>query len=500
MKRLILVPVFMALAGEATLAVAIDQPLMSDTFDGRALGALTETGGWTNVDPSDLKTKRKIEVVIDSANLLGGGTANQVLFFQNIAGDPVAYDTTLWADNLFATSKVLMLSFDFHEPSSVAGGIEISVGGNSGAANPINGFVLNDGAMQPSGGYSLNAAHHIDAVFNESGATIDYDDPAAEVSSIDSGLMDIWIDQVRVAAGVSHGRAGSPSTQVSSIRFANGGTQQEIYLDNIEVKTGSGIEPPGPPPELAITNLLLSSGNATIEWNQSPDRFIVVAAEEVGGMMVEGETVVSSTTATNEASFAYNGDSGFFRVQSGIAAVDGITSTSLWNEVKAQSTANAPMNRIYDVELDGVVGMTLPGSSFPMSELTNFALLDKLSLAGSGLTALGDLSPVTNLTWLNLSGNQLGDLSPLGVLTELEALNLGSNRISNLSGIEGLSHLRWLDLENNQIADLALAVTNAANGGLGNGDELWVRDNPLSAAATNQIQTLESIYNVKVYF
>ncbi|VGO18170.1 leucine-rich repeat domain-containing protein [Pontiella sulfatireligans] len=86
------------------------------------------------------------------------------------------------------------------------------------------------------------------------------------------------------------------------------------------------------------------------------------------------------------------------------------------------------------------------------------------------------------------------------MLSNLQALNLDNNQVSNLSGIESLTHLRWLDLENNQITDLSAVVANAAAGGLGEGDQLWVRGNPLSAAATNQIQTLENTYNVKVFY
>jgi hypothetical protein len=355
--------------------------------------------------------------------------------------------------------------------------------------------------IQPAGTYTLNTAHHIDIVFNETGASIDYGDPTGSSSSLATGFMDIWVDGVRVAAGVSSGRAVSPSAQVTSVNLRNAASQQEIYIDNFEIMAAGGeVDPPPGPDQLLLTNLVASGGTVRVAWDPPSDRFIVVGSGQVEGMMTQGVTAASGTTATHEVAFPHAGSPGFFLVRTGLAAVDGVTSTSLWNEVKAQSTAVAPTNRIYDVELAGVVGLTLPGQAFSVAELAGFARLEFLSLADSALSSLGDLSPVAGLTWLNLTGNRLTDTAGLNVLTQLEALNLQSNLLSNVAGIESLTRLRWLDLEHNQLTDLALVVTNAANGGLGEGDALWVRGNPLSATATNQLQSLESLYKVKVYY
>ena len=538
------------------------------------LGALAPDGGWTAVNPSSLNTKRNLEVMADSGDLLGGGTANKILFFQNIAGSPGRFITKMTADGL-STSAVLMVSFDFYETTATAGGITIKLGGDPDAANAVNEFTLTDGTVGPSGSYSVGAAHHLDTIFNESGAMLDYDDPAGGSSSLATGKMDIWIDNVRVAAGVTQGRSGTPSAQLSSVFLTSDGSNQEIYFDNFEIlKNGIYV---GVPPqitsftssddlvdidtsitldwtttdatyasidqgigevatsgstdfvitapttftliatnefgaatnsvfvdldvELAITNLVVGGGTVELEWNLPSDHYIVISGDDLLSFPAAGTVEVSETNIANRAAvFPYTAEQGFFRIMPGIATVDHITSPALFAELKVQSPVNAPTNEVYDVDFDGVNGMTLPGQEITMAELGEFDHLDKLSLAGSSLTTLGDLSVLDGITWLNLSSNQLSAVSALGMLTSLESLDLQDNLIDDLTGIESLIHLRWLDLENNQITDLSKVVGNANAGGLGDGDELWVRGNPLSATATNQIQTLKETYNVKVIY
>ena len=250
-------------------------------------------------------------------------------------------------------------------------------------------------------------------------------------------------------------------------------------------------------PQLLITNLILSAGSVTVEWNQMSDRHIVVASDS---LVSDHLTVASSASPAHTATFPYNASSGFFRTWEGLSVATGVTNPVLMNEVRVQASTAAPTNEIYDVDLPGIIGLTLPAQSVSIAELGDFTNLDKLSLAGSDLTELGDVSPLSDLTWLNLSSNQLSSVTSLAVLTGLEALDLQQNQIIDLSGIEQLIHLRWLDLEDNQITDLTMVVTNAANGGLGESDELWVRGNPLSATATNQIEILKNTYNVKVLY
>ena len=118
-----------------------------------------------------------------------------------------------------------------------------------------------------------------------------------------------------------------------------------------------------------------------------------------------------------------------------------------------------------------------------------------------GITAvLGPLSSLANLTYLNLGNNKLEDkirvtgsppnvveetaskanavLKPLDGLTSLTELILTRNKIVNIVALEPLTNLRRVALNDNRISDFSPLSTNASNGGLGVGDEVWLGNNP----------------------
>ena len=70
----------------------------------------------------------------------------------------------------------------------------------------------------------------------------------------------------------------------------------------------------------------------------------------------------------------------------------------------------------------------------------------------------------------------------LSGLTNLLSLSLSRNNISDISALSGLNSLRSLSLSSNNISDLSPLV---ANTGLGSGDRVDVRNNPLSATSIN---------------
>ena len=94
--------------------------------------------------------------------------------------------------------------------------------------------------------------------------------------------------------------------------------------------------------------------------------------------------------------------------------------------------------------------------------------------------AVKDLSPLaglTQLTLLHLPGNSISDISPVADLTNLTWLNLWGNSISDIFPVAGLTKLTDFYLGDNNISDLSPLV---ANTGLGNGDTVNVKGNPLN--------------------
>ena len=91
-----------------------------------------------------------------------------------------------------------------------------------------------------------------------------------------------------------------------------------------------------------------------------------------------------------------------------------------------------------------------------------------------------DITPITalkNLGFLAVVGGQIKDITPFAQFTHLSQLNLLSNQISDITPLAELTNLRWLQLGHNNISDLSPLV---ANTGLGSGDKIDVRGNPLN--------------------
>lgn len=125
-----------------------------------------------------------------------------------------------------------------------------------------------------------------------------------------------------------------------------------------------------------------------------------------------------------------------------------------------------------------------------LTPLRGLTSLEELQIAHNLISDLTPLQGLTSLRQLFIEGNRIQDLRPLRGLTALQVLRAQSNRISDVSPLQGLTSLEILHLEANRIRDIAAL---AANPGLGNrGDDIYLRDNPLDAAAAGHIATLRT--------
>ena len=122
-----------------------------------------------------------------------------------------------------------------------------------------------------------------------------------------------------------------------------------------------------------------------------------------------------------------------------------------------------------------------------VSGLTN---LRTLGLWNNTISDISAVSGLTNLTELYLSGNTISDITSLSGLTNLTELSIWDNTISDITSLSGLTNLTELDLYGNTISDLSPLV---ANTGLGSGDTVIVRFNPLSSVSIDMyIPALQS--------
>jgi len=145
---------------------------------------------------------------------------------------------------------------------------------------------------------------------------------------------------------------------------------------------------------------------------------------------------------------------------------------------------------IPDANLRTVIADSLSKASDEPITPSEMASLTRLYATESEISNLTGLEYATGLTVLSLGSNSITDLSALSKLTNLTLLGLRNNNISDVSALSNLINLRVLSLRNNNISDLSPLV---ANTGLGSGDGVDVRENPLSATSiTMHIPTLQN--------
>ena len=119
-----------------------------------------------------------------------------------------------------------------------------------------------------------------------------------------------------------------------------------------------------------------------------------------------------------------------------------------------------------------------------------FVALQWLNLYNNQIVDITPLNQLKNLTHLDLVGNQIVDINPLADLNDLHLLWLSDNHIADLTPLKQLTNLRELKLNNNRIEDLTPLI---ANTGLGAGDDVELKNNPLSdQALTEHIPALKA--------
>ncbi len=154
----------------------------------------------------------------------------------------------------------------------------------------------------------------------------------------------------------------------------------------------------------------------------------------------------------------------------------------MWNPV----TDLTPVSYLFSLRQ-----LTLSGTMIAnYAPLVGLQHLEDVYLGGMELETIDFVASLTHLRGLNLEINRIYSAEALRWLPALESLNLFQNLVVDLSPLAGLANLRDVNLRHNRVADVQALVDNP---GLGAGDSVDLRENPLSAAALAvQIPALEA--------
>ena len=171
------------------------------------------------------------------------------------------------------------------------------------------------------------------------------------------------------------------------------------------------------------------------------------------------------------------------------------------------TTLDLTVNAISDIApLAGLTSLTTLGLSLneirELGPLVDMPSLTRLYLFDNAISDIALLAGMTSLTDLGLGGNNIWDVSPLSDMASLTELHLGDNDIWDASPLSGMASLTTLDLSDNAISDIAPlagmtsltdldlgenAITDVAplvaNDGLGQGDSVDLRRNPLGQSS-----------------
>ena len=186
-----------------------------------------------------------------------------------------------------------------------------------------------------------------------------------------------------------------------------------------------------------------------------------------------------------------------------------ISDISALGRLTSLTTLYLHLNSISDVSalgtLTSLTDLTLGGNSISdISALGTLTSLTRLGLSGNPISDISALGTLTSLESLSITTSSISDVSALGTLTSLWHLDLSNNSISNVSALGTLTSLRELNLYNNSVSDVSPlstltslnflillfnSVSDAGplldNAGLGSGDSVDLRGNPLDTDSVN---------------
>ena len=352
-------------------------------------------------------------------------TTDVISFNANFASSPAASSSDFDGDGMVGTADFLL--FAYHFGSSLGDGTyqakyDLDGNGVIGLSDVLI-FVDNFGSqVSPSGGGGGGSS---------SGGAI--------VTIPDANLRAVIADSL--------GKARN-----ASITRAEMATLTRIDAPNKGIRSLTGLE--------HATNLQwlgLGSVRVNNEWVNSND--------------ISNLSPLSNLTNLTVLGLGGNSISDI----SSLSNLTNLTRLDLWDNSISDISALSNLTNLTYLDLTS-------NSISDISALSNLTNLTVLGLGDNSISDISSLSNLTNLTGLGLWENSISDISSLSNLTNLTVLGLGDNSISDISALSNLTNLTGLFLSGNSISDISPLV---ANTGLGSGDTVDLKSNPLSSASIN---------------
>jgi Leucine-rich repeat (LRR) protein len=192
-------------------------------------------------------------------------------------------------------------------------------------------------------------------------------------------------------------------------------------------------------------------------------------------------------------------DGSLIEVQSDTGGVDSIV---VFPDPGLDYAVRQTINKLEgDIFLSEVLTIgTLFADNLGISNLSGLSYLSNLHTLGLDKNHISDISELSDLIGLELlflDSNQISNINPLSGLINLQQLVLKDNLITDINTLTNLINILFLDLGNNEISDINPLVLNI---GIGNGDEVWLTDNPLSVTSVDSLIPILEDRGVTVVF
>ena len=322
--------------------------------------------------------------------------------------------------------------------------------------------------------------------FSPNGATL--------ASVVVDGNVVLWdvdaraiIARYRVDSGIAHSVGYSPN----GILAAGGGRNKSVLL--LDTTTGEAVDPllnreP-------INSIAISGDGSVLATCTSNDRSGRIELWDLSVLSARSDEIVPDARLRTVLRISFDKPAGApigLEDLAMLRSVDGDDASifALAGLEFATNLAYLALGENNIVNLSPIAGLTNLDRLFlqrnnisdiaPLARLTNLITLHLYDN-----NTISDIYPLRGLTKLNvlfLTNNIVSDITPLSALINLERLYLAGNKVSDTSALTGLTKLITLHLAVNSISDISPLV---ANPGLGEGDTLFLRRNPLNYEAVN---------------